>query len=90
MGGLPLSLALVMDCNTLELLGCQLSKTGKASTAVSALEHALINRYRCVGKVPERFLLHSNNGLVFISRKYTALVKSYGLQQEFITSHCPQ
>lgn len=29
-------------------------------------------------------------GLVFTSRKYTALVKSYGLRQEFITPHCPQ
>ena len=85
-----LSLALVMDCHTRELLGWQLSKTGKASTAVSALEHALINRFRCLGKVPERFLLRSDNGLVFTSRKYTALVSSYGLQQEFITPHCPQ
>ena len=30
------------------------------------------------------------NSLVFTSRKYTALVKSYGLRQEFITPHCPQ
>ena len=85
-----LSLALVMDCHTRELLGWQLSKTGKASIAVSALEHALINRFRCLGKVPEHFLLRSDNGLVFTSCKYTALVKSYGLQQEFITPHCPQ
>ena len=91
-GGLDgwLSLALVMDCHTRELLGWQLSKTGKASTAVSALEHALINRFLCLGKVPERFLLRSDNCLVFTSRKYTALVKSYGLQQEFITPHCSQ
>ena len=85
-----LSLALVMDCHTRELLGWQLSKTGEASTAVSALEHALIYRFLCLDKVPERFLLRSDNGLVFSSRKYTALVKSYGLQQEFITPHCPQ
>ena len=73
-----------------ELLGWQLSKTGKASTAVSALEHALINRLLGLGKVPERFFLRPDNGLVFTSRKYTALVKSYGLQQEFIIPHCPQ
>ena len=79
-----------MDCPTRELLGWQLSKTDKISTVVSALEYAFITHYRCLGRMPERFLLHSNNGLVFISRKYTALVKSYGLQQEFITSHCPQ
>ena len=29
-------------------------------------------------------------GLVFTSRSYTKLVKSYGLQQEFITPHCPE
>ncbi|GGW45491.1 hypothetical protein GCM10011452_37020 [Gemmobacter lanyuensis] len=29
-------------------------------------------------------------GLVFISRRYTALVRSYCLKQGFITPHCPQ
>lgn len=38
----------------------------------------------------EPFLLRSDNGLVFTSRYFTALVKSYGMQQEFITPHCPQ
>lgn len=36
------------------------------------------------------FLLRSDNGLVFTRRSYTALVKSYGLQQEFITPYTPQ
>ncbi len=36
------------------------------------------------------FLLRSDNGLVFTSRSYTALARSYGLRQEFITPHCPQ
>jgi len=35
------------------------------------------------------FLLRSDNGLVFTSRSYIALVRSYGLQQEFITPQCP-
>ncbi len=38
----------------------------------------------------QAFLLHSGNGLVFTSRDYTRLVRSYGLKQEFITPHCPQ
>jgi putative transposase len=29
-------------------------------------------------------------GLVFTSRSHIALVRSYGLRQEFITPHCPQ
>jgi putative transposase len=85
-----LSLALVIDCHTRELLGWHLSRSGKASTATGALEQALISRFGTLGKVDVPFLLRSDNGLVFTSRKYTALVRSYGLQQEFITPHCPQ
>jgi putative transposase len=85
-----LSLALVMDCHTRQLLGWHLSRSGKASTAASALEQALIARYGSLGRVPVPFLLRSDNGLVFTSRHYTRLVRGYGLRQEFITPHCPQ
>lgn len=34
--------------------------------------------------------LRSDNGLVVTSRSDTALVGSYGLQQEFITSYSPE
>ena len=84
------SLALVIDCHTRELLGWHLARTGKASTAGSALEQALIARFGSLGKVAKPFLLRSDNGLVFTSRYFTGLAKSYGLQQEFITPHCPQ
>ena len=84
------TLALVIDCHTRELLGWHLSRSGKASTALSALEHALIARFGTLGRVPQPFLLRSDNGLVFTSRDYTALVRSYGLRQEFITPHCSQ
>ena len=84
------SLALVIDCHTRELLGWHLARTGKASTAGSALEQALIARFGSLGKVAKPFLLRSDNGLVFTSRYFTGLAKSYGLKQEFITPHCPQ
>lgn len=84
------TLALVIDCHTRELLGWHLSRSGKACTAGSALEHALIARFGTLGRVPQPFLVRSDNGLVFTSRSYTALVRSYGLRQEFITPHCPQ
>ena len=84
------SLALVIDCYSRELLGWHLSKSGKSKTAESALEQALISRYGCLGKVAKPFLLRSDNGLVFTSRSYTALAKSYGLQQEFITPYSPE
>ncbi|EJM97073.1 integrase family protein, partial [Herbaspirillum sp. YR522] len=50
----------------------------------------MITRYGSLGRVTVPFLLRSDNGLVFTSRNYTALVRSYGLEQEFITPHCPQ
>ncbi|WP_290690264.1 MULTISPECIES: IS3 family transposase [unclassified Haematobacter] len=84
------TLALVIDCHTRELLGWHLSRSGKATTAASALEHALITRFGTLDRVPQPFLLRSDNGLVFTSRKFTALVRGYGLRQEFITPHCPQ
>ena len=84
------SLALVIDCHTRELLGWHLSRSGKSKTAEAALEQALITRFGCLGRVTTRFLLRSDNGLVFTSRNYTALVKSYGLQQEFITPYTPE
>ena len=84
------SLALVMDCHTRELLGWHLSRSGKSKTAESALEQALITRYGCLGKVARPFLLRSDNGLVFTSRSYATLVKSYGLEQEFITPYSPE
>ncbi|MEL6209182.1 MAG: IS3 family transposase, partial [Pseudomonadota bacterium] len=84
------TLALVMDCHTREVLGWRLSRSGKATTAVAALEHALIARFGTLGRVGTPFLLRSDNGLVFTSRAYTAMARGYGLRQEFITPHCPQ
>jgi putative transposase len=69
----------VIDCHTRELLGWHLSRSGKATTAASALEHALISRFGPLGKVPREFLPMSDIGLVFTSRRYTALVRSYGM-----------
>lgn len=83
-------LALVIDCHTRELLGWHLSRSGRSKTAEAALEQALITRYGCLGRVKKPFLLRSDNGLVFTSRSYTTLVKSYGLQQEFITPYSPE
>ncbi|WP_371359364.1 transposase [Cohaesibacter sp. ES.047] len=65
-------------------------RTGKATTATAALEHALISRFGTLGRVDREFQLRSDNGLVFTSRHFTAMVRSYGLKQEFITPHYPQ
>nr|QUN02232.1 Mobile element protein [Escherichia coli] len=64
-----------------ELLGWHLSPGKK--TAEAALEQA-----NCQLRQLDEYavLLRSDNGLVFTSRNYTALVKIYG-QQEFITPY---
>jgi putative transposase len=61
-------LALVIDCHTRELLGWQLSRSDRATTAVSALEQALIARFGSLGRVDRSFLARSDNGLIFTSR----------------------
>lgn len=80
----------MIDCYSRELLCWHLSRSGKASTAVSALGHALIRWLGTLGEVPQKFLLRSDNGLVFTFRRDTVLVRSYRRKQEFITPHCPQ
>ena len=85
-----LTLALVMDCHTRQLLGWQLWRSGKASTAAAALEQALITRYGTLCRVPVLFLLRSDNGLVFTSRHFAHLVRRHGVRQEFIAPHCPR
>lgn len=40
--------------------------------------------------MPKPILLRSDNAQAFTSRGFTALVRSYGLRQEFFTPHCPQ
>jgi len=84
------SVALAIDYSTRQLLRLHLSRTGKASTASAALEQALLTRFGALGRLPEAFLLRSDNGLVFPSRDYTRLVRSYGLKQKFIAPHCLQ
>lgn len=81
------SLAQVIDCYGRELLGWHLGRSGCSRKAESALEQALIARYGFLGKAKLPFLLGSDNGLVFTSRNYMTLVKSCGLQQEFITPY---
>ncbi len=63
------------------LPGWHLSWSGKATTAVSVPEPALIAWLGTLGKVDDPLFLHSDNGLVCTSRAYIRLVRSYGLKQ---------
>nr|WP_232343412.1 hypothetical protein [Burkholderia pseudomallei] len=62
------TLARVIDCHTRELLGWHLSRSGRASTASSALEHARIARFGTLGRVPKKLLRNDGLGLLTFSR----------------------
>jgi putative transposase len=80
----------VIDCCTREVLGHALELTGKAKTAERALEEALLSRFGTLRSAPQGMLLRHDNGLVFGSRRYRAVVNDYRLTQEYITPYTPQ
>lgn len=80
----------VIDCCTREVLGHALELTGKARTAERALEEALLARFGTLRSAPKGMKLRHDNGLVFGSRRYRAVVTDYGLIQEYITPYTPQ
>jgi putative transposase len=80
----------VIDCCTREILGWELARTGRASTAARALEDALLARFGTLRGAPPGLKLRHDNGLVFGSRQYVALASDYGLTQEYIAPHTPE
>lgn len=80
----------VIDCCTREVLGHALELTGRARTAERALEEALLARFGTLRSAPKGMKLRHDNGLVFGSRRYRAVVSDYGLSQEYITPYTPQ
>ena len=80
----------VIDCCTREVLGHALELTGRAKTAERALEEALLARFGTLRSAPKGMRLRHDNGLVFGSRQYRAVVTDYGLTQEYITPYTPQ
>jgi putative transposase len=80
----------VINCCTREILGHALKRTGRAKTVERALEEALLNRFGTLRSAPPGMLLRHDNGLVFGSHQYRAVVKDYGLKQEYISPYTPQ
>lgn len=80
----------VIDCCTRELLGWELAPTGNTRTALRALEMSLLHRFGWLHSATPGLTLRHDNGLVFGSRQYMAMCKSYGLTQEFSTPYTPE
>lgn len=80
----------VLDCCTRECLGWALERTARTRTAERALEEALLARFGWVRGAPAGMALRHDNGLVFGSRRYRALVRDDGLQQEYTAPYTPE
>jgi len=80
----------VIDCCSREILGWELAHTARAKTAERALEEALLHRFGTTRGAPAGLTLRHDNGLVFGSRAYRALVRDYGLTQEYIAPYTPE
>ncbi|MEX3557438.1 MAG: integrase core domain-containing protein, partial [Burkholderia sp.] len=69
------------------------SPSGSALATCRLIAKSCLNnriRYTSASRINATTPLRSDNGLVFTSRDYARLVRSYRLKQEFITPHCPQ
>jgi len=84
------TLACVIDTCSREIVGFRVSKSGKATTAESALQDGLIYRFGRLKKLFNPITLRSDNGLVFTSKSFIKTVKDYNFTQEFITPYTPE
>lgn len=66
------------------------SRTAPAKTAERALENALIYRFGWTHGATDGLTLRHDNGLIFGSKRYRALVSDYRLTQEYITPYTPE
>jgi len=80
----------VVDCGDRGIVGFCISKRCRAEEAVWALEDACLRRFGVLPTGDAGVTVRSDNGLVFASRLYRRLLKSYGLKQEFIHPHTPE
>jgi putative transposase len=81
-------LVAVIDCYDRYLVGWRFSKSGKAGIPAGALEDALIQEHLVPGG--HGFVIRSDNGLVFGSKRFYTTVTKYKLQQEYITPYAPE
>ena len=80
----------VIDCHDRELIGYEFALRGRAREAERAIEDACIKRFGTLKIEGRKPVVRSDNGLVFISRRFRSACKDYNLDQEFITPYTPE
>jgi putative transposase len=83
-------LVAVIDCHDREIVGWEFALRGRAQEAERALEMACLARFGTVRPSGDTPVLRSDNGLVFLSRRFREACTFYRLTQEYITPYTPE
>lgn len=83
-------LVAVIDCHDREIVGWEFALRGRAKEAERALEMACLARFGTVRPTDDTPVLRSDNGLVFLSRRFREACAFYRLSQEYITPYTPE
>ena len=83
-------LVAVIDCHDREMVGWEFALRGRAQEAERALEMACLARFGTLRPTGETPVLRSDNGLVFLSRRFREACTFYRLDQEYITPYTPE
>lgn len=83
-------LVAVIDCHDREIVGWEFALRGRAQEAERALEMACLARFGTLRPTGETPVLRSDNGLVFLSRRFREACTFYRLKQEYITPYTPE
>lgn len=83
-------LVAVIDCHDREVVGWEFALRGRAQEAERALEMACLARFGTIRPTGDTPVLRSDNGLVFLSRRFREACTFYRLSQEYITPYTPE
>jgi putative transposase len=83
-------LVAVIDCHDREIVGWEFALRGRAQEAERALEMACLARFGTLRPTGDTPILRSDNGLVFLSRRFREACTFYRLSQEYITPYTPE
>lgn len=83
-------LVVVIDCYDREVIGWEFALRGRAREAERALEDACIRRFGTLRPEGPTPVVRSDNGLIFLSKRFRAACKAYRLTQEFVTPYTPE
>jgi putative transposase len=83
-------LAVVIDCHDREVIGYEFSLRGRAREAERALEEACLRRFGTLRPCGQTPVIRSDNGLIFLSRRFREACRFYRLRQEYITPYTPE